>query len=75
MKRFLALGVSACIADTSDPSAMEDTAEDTAETQGELKVVSSPPIDLRNAEENEREEVLKKSLTDWRVYIRGACSQ
>jgi hypothetical protein len=66
MKRFLVLGVFvclvSCIAETSDPSVMEDAAE----TQDELKITSFPPIDL-----SEREAVLEKSLTGWRVYIHG----
>jgi hypothetical protein len=75
MRRFLVLGVLlclvSCIADTSAPSETDDPPEDTAETQDELKVTPFPPSHLPDAEERQRAEVLKKSLTGWRVYIRG----
>ncbi len=72
MKRVWGVGMSlclvSCIADTSDSSMTGDTAEDIAEAQEELTLVSHPPIDLRDAV---REAAVEKRLTGWRVYVRG----
>jgi hypothetical protein len=63
MKRFLVLGVFvclvSCIADTSDPSAMDDPSEDVAETQEPVMAASPTP------------EEVKAALTGWVAYMSG----
>jgi len=63
MKRFLSLGVFlclvSCIADTSDPLAIDDAPEGTAEAQEPVMAASLTP------------EEAKSSLIGWVAYMSG----